>query len=137
MACFGELDCRHSIGIFRYVKKQGIDDPLPVIQSLTAGYAARLIGVANERRLSLMLVTPPTSNINDALLPAADRRLFRSIERMFCDGVRDQAAQHDLRVIDLAAATRASGGAVRRDVYVDAHHILPDVFLEACAAAKL
>ena len=137
MACFGELDCRHSVGIFRHVKRQGIEDPLPVVQSLTAGYVARLADVANVRRLRLLLVTPPTSNIRDALLTAADRRLFRSIESMFCDGLREQAAAHGLRVVDLAAMTRNANGSVRRDVYVRTNHVLPDVFLEACAEAKL
>lgn len=137
IACFGELDCSYSIGIYRYVKRQQIDDPGPVVRSLTAAYVAKVADVAKDRGFRLVLATPPTSNIRDALLPAADRQLFRSIESLFCDGVREEAASHGLRVVDLGRATRTATGSVRRDVYVDADNMLPGIFLEAWAAAKL
>jgi hypothetical protein len=137
MACFGELDCRHGIGIFRHLRTQGIDDPIPVVRSLVAGYVARLAETAGARRLHLMLVTPPASNVDETLLPAADRDHFRAIERLFSENLREQAAARGLRVIDLQAATRRTDGSIRGEAYVDTNHILPDVFLEACAVAGL
>lgn len=135
LACFGELDCRSTGGLFKRLRNGADSDVEGAVARLAEGYLARLQSAAEPQRLRVIVVVPPAAKVEDSVLPPPDRALFRAIAPAFAAALRRGAAARAWPVIDLAAETRDATGAVSGIHHVDTSHVLPSAFLAAARRA--
>lgn len=135
LACFGELDCRSTGGLFKRLRSGAERDAGDATSRLADGYLARLQRAAGTRLLRVIVVVPPAARVDDSALAPAERALFRAIAPGLADALRRGASDLGWPVIDLAAVTRDADGRVSGVHHVDSSHVVPAAFVAAAQRA--
>ncbi len=135
LACFGELDCRSTGGLFKRLRSGADRDVGDAAARLAAGYLGRLRRAAAVRALKVIVVVPPAALVDDSALPPAERALFRAIAPAFAAALRRDAGDAGWPVIDLAAVTRDEDGLVDGAHHVDTSHVMPAAFVATAERA--
>ena len=134
LAVFGERDCRYKEGLMRVLRKEPLAHWRAMPDALVARFVTFMAETAQARGWTLWLASPPMTNVNTGLIPEDERGPFLGIIARFNERLREEAAARGLRLVDVHAATRESGGAPVRRHFIDTNHVRPTALLEALAA---
>lgn len=133
----GAGDLLHDDGIIGFLRRSPEADPSETAGELARSYFARLRQLVEASRLSLIVMSPPPSNMSRSTLPEVERGRYEQVIRTFQQELRESVAGAGRPYIDLFAATRDEEGKTRPKFYVDAQHVRPSLFVEAATAAGL
>jgi tetratricopeptide (TPR) repeat protein len=129
VCCFGEIDCRLDEGILPYYRKTGGDlDGL--ISDQVGRYVAHVASAVAPRRLAPIFVGVPAPHL-DALSPQhpdasdADKALLIDIVKAFNLCLRQAAAKHGYRMIDMFAISAGPDGKASGEQHIDDFHLKP------------